>query len=141
MPLSSIICSATIRAAVGIDLGTTNSVVAVLREGEARPSVIYDTTSGSSSSFGSSSSGSFTIPSVVAYNAATGAATVGAAAKQQAAINPANTFYSVKRLMGRKYEEVQDLGMVYQLDQAADGAVRLVCPTKSAQLTPEEVRA
>lgn len=123
------------RAAVGIDLGTTNSAVAVLREGETRPTVIR--TSSSSSSSGSS----FTIPSVVAYqSSATDTPLVGAAAKQQAAANPSNSFYSVKRLMGRSWQEAQDLGLLYGLQEAADGGVELVCPAQGKALSPQQVR-
>lgn len=125
---------------MGIDLGTTNSVVAVLREGEERPTVIRD------------SSGAFTIPSVVAYSSSSNSTAdqqrplVGAAAKQQASANPLNTFYSVKRLVGRSCQEVQGLGLVYQLQQpsstsvgAGDGGVELVCPARGVNLTPEQV--
>lgn len=117
------------KAAVGIDLGTTNSVVAVLREGEARPTVIHD-----------SSSGSFTVPSVVCYDTATDKPLVGAAARQQAATNPSNTFYSVKRLMGRTWEEAQGLGLIYGLQKTQCGGVELVCPAKSSTLAPQQVR-
>lgn len=120
------------RAAVGIDLGTTNSVVAVLREGETRPTVIHTSSSSSGSSF--------TIPSVVAYQPATHMPLVGAAAKQQAAANPSNSFYSVKRLMGRSWQEAQDLGLLYGLQEAADGSVELVCPAQGKALSPQQVR-
>lgn len=126
--------AAASRAAVGIDLGTTNSVVAVLREGETHPTVIH--TSSSSSSGGSS----FTIPSVVAYQPATHTTLVGAAAKQQAAANPSNSFYSVKRLVGRSWQEAQDLGLLYGLQEAADGGVELVCPAQGKALSPQQVR-
>jgi len=114
---------------VGIDLGTTNSVVAVLKAGEARPTVLID-----------SNSGSFTVPSVVSYDPATGTALVGAAAKQQAAAHPHNTFYSVKRLMGRSWSEVQELGLMYQVAESHDGGVELVCPATATHLLPEQVR-
>lgn len=126
---SLVICAASCKAAVGIDLGTTNSVVAVLRDGEARPTVIHD-----------SSSGSFTVPSVVCYDTATDKPLVGAAARQQAATNPSNTFYSVKRLMGRTWEEAQGVGLIYGLQKTQSGGVELVCPAKGSTLTPQQVR-
>lgn len=123
-----VLCAAVSKAAVGIDLGTTNSVVAVLREGEAHPTVIHD-----------SSSGSFTVPSVVSYDGSSTQPLVGAAAKQQAASNPSNTFYSVKRLMGRSWEEVQDLGLIYGLKSTLQGGVHLVCPATDDTLSPQQV--
>jgi molecular chaperone DnaK len=120
------------RSAVGIDLGTTNSVVAVLREGETYPTVIR-----TSSSNGSSSS--FTIPSVVAYQPGTSTPLVGAAAKQQAAANPSNSFYSVKRLMGRSWQKAQSLGLLYGVQEAADGGVELLCPAQGTTLSPQQV--
>lgn len=115
-------------AAVGIDLGTTNSAVAVLRKGETYPTIIRDST------------GSFTIPSVVSYSL-DGRCIVGQLAKQQAAANPLNTFYSVKRLIGRKFEEVQDLELVYGAAADEQGGVQLLCPARAAPLTPQEVTA
>ncbi|MCS6842859.1 MAG: molecular chaperone DnaK [Caldilineales bacterium] len=76
---------------IGIDLGTTNSVVAVMEHGE--PVVIP------------SSEGSRLIPSVVAVNPKTGERLVGQVARRQAITNPENTIFSVKRLMGRKYHD------------------------------------
>src|SRR5689334_5743213 len=78
---------------VGIDLGTTNSVVAVMEGGE--PVVI------------STAEGSRTLPSVVAFKA-NGERLVGITAKRQSVVNPENTIYSVKRFMGHKYNEVAD---------------------------------
>jgi len=78
---------------IGIDLGTTNSVVAVL-EG-ANPSVIPN------------SEGGRTTPSIVAYTA-NGETLVGQIAKRQSVVNPENTFSSVKRFIGCKYDEIQD---------------------------------
>src|SRR4051794_25457690 len=77
---------------VGIDLGTTNSVVAVMEAGE--PIVI------------STAEGSRTLPSVVAFKP-NGERLVGVTAKRQAVVNPENTVYSVKRFMGHKLSEVQ----------------------------------
>src|SRR5438445_546190 len=78
---------------IGIDLGTTNSVVAVMEGGE--PKVIPN------------EEGSRTTPSVVAFTK-TGEILVGQVAKRQAITNPENTIYSIKRFMGRRYEEVRD---------------------------------
>ena len=81
----------TSKKIVGIDLGTTNSVVAVL-EG-ANPNVIPN------------AEGGRTTPSVVAYTAS-GEALVGQLAKRQAVVNPENTFFSVKRVIGSKFDEI-----------------------------------
>ena len=127
-----VLCAAasSSKAAVGIDLGTTNSVVAVLREGEAYPKVIHD-----------SSSGTFTVPSVVSYDAAAGMPLVGAQARQQAAANPSNTFYSVKRLMGRSWAQIPDaMALAYKVQQAQGGGLELVCPAQGTTLTPQQVR-
>src|SRR3954453_19460143 len=78
---------------IGIDLGTTNSVVAVMEGGE--PKVIEN------------EEGGRTTPSVVAFTK-TGERLVGQGAKGQAITNPENTIYSIKRFMGRRYEEVND---------------------------------
>ncbi len=77
---------------VGIDLGTTNSVVAVMEAGN--PVVI------------STAEGSRLLPSVVAFNK-NGERLVGQTAKRQAVINADNTVYSIKRFMGRHYDEVE----------------------------------
>src|ERR1041385_2053149 len=76
---------------IGIDLGTTNSVVAVMEGGQ--PTVIAN------------QEGTRTTPSVVAFTK-TGERLVGPAAKRQSITNPENTVYSIKRFMGRRYEEV-----------------------------------
>ena len=78
---------------VGIDLGTTNSVVATLESG--KPVIIPN------------SDGNRTTPSVVAYTKK-GELLVGQVAKRQAMVNPENTFYSIKRFIGRKSNEVQE---------------------------------
>ncbi len=100
---------------IGIDLGTTNSVVAVMEGGE--PTVI------------SSSEGGRLIPSVVAVNPKTGERLVGKVARNQGVINPENTIFSVKRFMGRKFEdpEVQRaLKFVpYKVSAAPNGDVRV----------------
>ena len=76
---------------IGIDLGTTNSVVAVMEGGE--PTVI------------TSSEGGRLVPSVVAINTKTGERTMGQVARRQGITNPDNTVYSIKRFMGRKFED------------------------------------
>ena len=78
---------------IGIDLGTTNSVVAVMQGGE--PVVIPN------------QEGARTTPSVVGITKS-GERLVGQVAKRQAITNPENTVYSIKRFMGRRYDEVQD---------------------------------
>ena len=75
---------------IGIDLGTTNSVVAVMEGGE--PKVI------------ASAEGGRTVPSVVAFTK-TGERLVGQLAKRQSVTNPANTVYSIKRFMGRRWDD------------------------------------
>src|SRR6478752_4438604 len=77
---------------IGIDLGTTNSVVAVMEGGE--PTVI------------SSAEGGRTVPSVVAFTK-TGERLVGQLAKRQAVTNPKNTIYSIKRFMGRRWDDAE----------------------------------
>src|ERR1044071_6008642 len=78
---------------LGIDLGTTNSCMAIMEGTE--PEVLEN------------SEGKRTTPSVVAF-AKSGERLVGEAAKRQAVTNPRNTIYSIKRFMGRKYDEVQE---------------------------------
>jgi molecular chaperone DnaK len=98
--------------AIGIDLGTTNSVVAVMEGGE--PVVIPN------------SEGSRTTPSVVAFTK-TGERLVGAVAKRQAITNPENTIYSIKRFMGRRYDEVgEEIKMVpYKVVRGANNDARV----------------
>ena len=100
---------------IGIDLGTTNSVVAVMEGGE--PTVIP------------SSEGGNLIPSVVAINSKTGERLVGRVARNQAVVNPENTVFSVKRFMGRKFSdpEVSDAAklMPYEVSAASNGDVRI----------------
>ncbi len=114
---------------IGIDLGTTNSVVAVMEGGE--PVVIP------------SAEGSRLFPSVVAVNPKTGERLVGQVAKRQAVINPQNTIFSVKRFMGRKYSdpEVQRAkGYVpYEVHEATNGDVRVVMNAR--EYSPPEVSA
>ena len=93
---------------IGIDLGTTNSCVAVIENG--KPKVIEN------------SEGARTTPSVVAFTKS-GERVVGQAAKRQAVTNPRNTVFSVKRLMGRKFSELNeaDKRMPYKIVAAANG--------------------
>ena len=112
---------------VGIDLGTTNSVVAVMEGG--KPEVITN------------SEGQRTTPSVVAYTKK-GDLLVGQIAKRQAVINPENTFYSVKRFIGRKTDEVkEELRQVsYKVLQTED-IIKLECPALEKQFAAEEISA
>ena len=115
---------------IGIDLGTTNSCMAVMEGGE--PMVLEN------------SEGKRTTPSVVAFSK-TGERLVGDAAKRQAVTNPRNTVYSVKRFMGRKFDEVQEelKRVPYKVVRAANGdaAVEVEIDGKPKQFTPPEVSA
>src|ERR1700720_634819 len=97
---------------VGIDLGTTNSVVAVKEGGEPTVSAKAE--------------GGRTTPSVVAFTR-TGERLVGQLARRQAAVNPENTVFSIKRFMGRKYDEVEtERKMVpYKVVAGKDGRVEV----------------
>ncbi len=97
---------------IGIDLGTTNSVVAVM-EGD-QPTVIQN------------AEGSRLTPSVVAFSK-TGERLVGQVAKRQAITNPENTIFSIKRFMGRRFDEVnEEMKMVpYEVQRASNGDVRI----------------
>src|SRR6202163_1429901 len=93
---------------IGIDLGTTNSVVAVMEGGEAK--VIPN------------AEGNRTTPSVVAFTK-NGERLVGQVAKRQAVTNPKNTIFSIKRFMGRKFDEVheEEHRVPYKVVKAANG--------------------
>ncbi|MGD2077204.1 MAG: molecular chaperone DnaK [Chloroflexota bacterium] len=114
---------------LGIDLGTTNSVAAVMEGGE--PTVIP------------SAEGGRLFPSVVAVNPKTGERLVGLVAKRQAVVNPDNTVYSVKRFMGRKYDDPQVRRarehVTYDIRQAPNGDVRVVMNER--EYSPPEVSA
>ena len=112
---------------LGIDLGTTNSCMAVMEAGE--PRVLE------------SSEGGRVTPSVTAVNASTGERYVGQAAKRQAVTNPDNTVYSIKRLMGRRYTEVaEEIKMVpYKVEKATNGDARVAMADKKH--SPPEVSA
>ncbi len=111
---------------IGIDLGTTNSVVAVMEGGE--PIVITN------------SEGGRTTPSVVAFTK-DGNRLVGQVAKRQSVTNPENTLYSIKRFMGRKFDEVQgEIKQVpYKVEKASNGDVRINADDK--HYSPPEIAA
>jgi molecular chaperone DnaK len=113
---------------VGIDLGTTNSCVAVMEGG--KPNVI------------SNAEGLRTTPSVVAY-AKNGDLLVGQIAKRQAVMNPQNTFYSVKRFIGRRYDEVtnESKEVAYKTLRDSNGNVKLESTAQNKQFAPEEISA
>nr|YP_009398290.1 Hsp70-type chaperone [Thaumatella adunca]ARW67476.1 Hsp70-type chaperone [Thaumatella adunca] len=113
---------------VGIDLGTTNSVVAVMEGG--KPTVI------------SNKEGLRTTPSVVAYTKKQDKL-VGNIAKRQAVMNPENTFYSVKRFIGRKYDEItNDVNQLsYRINSDNSVNVKLNCPALDKSFAPEEISA
>ncbi|MCS6909628.1 MAG: molecular chaperone DnaK [Anaerolineales bacterium] len=113
---------------VGIDLGTTNSVVAVMEGGA--PTVI------------TSAEGSRLVPSVVAFTK-TGERLVGQTAKRQAVINSENTIYSIKRFMGRRYDEVAgERKMVpYTVVAGPNGDARVKIPVNGKTYTPQEISA
>ncbi|HEX5760038.1 MAG TPA: molecular chaperone DnaK [Thermoanaerobaculia bacterium] len=111
---------------IGIDLGTTNSVVAVMEGGEAK--VIPN------------AEGNRTTPSVVAFTKS-GERLVGQVAKRQSITNPKNTIFSIKRFMGRKYDEVsEEMKMVpYQVERGPNGDVVIVVEGK--RYSPPEISA
>ena len=115
---------------LGIDLGTTNSCMAVMEGGE--PSVLEN------------SEGKRTTPSVVAFTKS-GERVVGDAAKRQAVTNSRNTVYSIKRFMGRKFDEVQEeiKRVPYKVVRAANGdaAVEVEVDGKPKQFSPPEITA
>lgn len=113
---------------VGIDLGTTNSCVAVMEGGQ--PMVIAN------------AEGQRITPSVVAYTK-TGDRLVGQIARRQAVMNPENTFYSVKRFIGRKFDEVthEATEVSYKILRDGNGNVKLDCPAAKKQFAPEEISA
>jgi molecular chaperone DnaK len=115
---------------LGIDLGTTNSCMAVMEGGE--PLVLEN------------SEGKRTTPSVVAFTKS-GERLVGEAAKRQAVTNSRNTIYSIKRFMGRKFDEVQEeiKRMPYKVVKASNGdcAVEVDVEGKPKQFSPPEISA
>ncbi|MGK7907744.1 MAG: molecular chaperone DnaK [Synechococcus sp.] len=113
---------------VGIDLGTTNSVVAVMEGGQ--PTVIAN------------AEGTRTTPSVVGFSK-DGDRLVGQMARRQAVLNPENTFFSVKRFIGRKYDELnpQTLEIPYKAIKDSKGNVKINCPRQGKEFAPEEISA
>uniref|UniRef100_A0A453K633 Stromal 70 kDa heat shock-related protein, chloroplastic n=1 Tax=Aegilops tauschii subsp. strangulata TaxID=200361 RepID=A0A453K633_AEGTS len=118
----------TCEKVVGIDLGTTNSAVAAMEGG--KPTVITN------------AEGQRTTPSVVAYTKG-GERLVGQIAKRQAVVNPENTFFSVKRFIGRKMAEVDDEAkqVSYNVVRDENGNVKLDCPAIGKQFAAEEISA
>jgi molecular chaperone DnaK len=113
---------------VGIDLGTTNSVVAVMEGGD--PIVIPN------------AEGNRTTPSEVAFTK-NGERLVGQTAKRQATINPENTFFSIKRFIGRNFEETEvERKMVpFKVTKGARGDVRIGSPQTGKDYAPQEISA
>ena len=113
---------------IGIDLGTTNSVVAVIEGGD--PVVIP------------TAEGSRLLPSIVGFNK-NNERLVGQTAKRQGVVNPENTVYSIKRFMGRHFNEVEsERKMVpYQVVQGATGDARVRIPMNQKEYSPQEISA
>ena len=115
---------------LGIDLGTTNSVVAVMEGGE--PTVI------------TTSEGGRLTPSLVAFNK-NGERLVGQTAKRQATINPENTIFSVKRFIGRHFDDAETVEdrnrLPYPIEKGPQGDVRIRIPIKGQTYTPQEISA
>jgi len=111
---------------VGIDLGTTNSVVAVMEGGQ--PTVIAN------------AEGARTTPSVVAFSKS-GERLVGQLARRQAVVNPQNTIYSIKRFIGRRFEEVESemKKTSYRVTKGPDGGCKVTLQGKD--YSPEEISA
>ncbi len=113
---------------VGIDLGTTNSVIAVMEGG--KPVVIAN------------AEGSRTTPSVVGFGK-DGERLIGQLARRQTVLNPQNTFYSVKRFMGRKYAELNadSKRVPYTIRRDDAGEIKIKCPRLDKEFAPEEISA
>jgi len=115
---------------IGIDLGTTNSVVSVMEGGE--PTVIP------------TAEGGRLCPSVVAFTKS-GERLVGQTARRQAVINPDNTVFSVKRLMGRRYDDPEVEGarqiLPYKIVRGSAGDARIYVPQTDREYTPQEISA
>jgi len=115
---------------IGIDLGTTNSVVAVMEGGE--PTVIP------------TAEGGRLCPSVVAFTK-NNERLVGQTARRQAVVNPDNTVYSIKRLMGRRYDDPEVVKarqvLPYKIVQGRAGDARVYLPQTRREYTPQEISA
>jgi molecular chaperone DnaK len=111
---------------IGIDLGTTNSVVAVMEGGDA---VVI-----------ANAEGGRTTPSMVAFNK-NGERLVGQTAKRQAITNPGNTVYSAKRLIGRPFSEAEEEKqyLAYQIEEGSRGDLRINIPINGKKYTPQEI--
>jgi heat shock protein 1/8 len=113
---------------VGIDLGTTNSAVAAMEGG--KPTIVTN------------AEGQRTTPSVVAYSK-NGDRLVGQIAKRQSVVNPENTFFSVKRFIGRKMSEIDNESkqVSYHVIRDSNGNVKLDCPAIGKSFAAEEISA
>lgn len=113
---------------VGIDLGTTNSVIAVMEGGV--PTVIPN------------SEGLRTTPSIVAYTKKE-ELLVGQIAKRQSVINPENTFFSIKRFIGSKFNEIkqESTQVPYKIKEDGKGNIKVVCSVLNKEFSPEEISA
>jgi molecular chaperone DnaK len=113
---------------VGIDLGTTNSVVAVVQDGDP---VVIPTAEGSP-----------LCPSIVAFTPKA-EVLVGQVAKRQAIVNPENTIYSIKRFIGRRFEEVEEERKIVSFNVVAgpSGDARVQVPATGKTYTPQEISA
>ena len=113
---------------VGIDLGTTNSVIAVMEGGT--PVVIPN------------SEGLRTTPSIVAYTKKE-ELLVGQIAKRQSVINPENTFFSIKRFIGSKFNEVkqESTQVPYKIKEDGKGNIKVLCSVLNKEFSPEEISA
>jgi molecular chaperone DnaK len=113
---------------LGIDLGTTNSVIAIMEGGT--PVVIPN------------SEGLRTTPSIVAYTK-NEELLVGQIAKRQSVINPENTFFSIKRFIGSKFNEVKEesVQVSYNIKEDPKGNIKVVCPILNKEFSPEELSA
>ena len=111
---------------VSIDLGTTNSVVAVMEGG--KPVVIAN------------SEGMRTTPSMVGFSK-DGELVIGQMARRQAVLNPQNTYHSVKRFIGRKYNELtnESKQVPYTIRRNDNGNIKLACPSLNKDFAPEEI--
>ena len=117
-----------INKVVGIDLGTTNSVVAAIEGGQ--PAVIIN------------AEGVRTTPSIVAYTKKQ-ELLVGQIAKRQAVINPENTFFSIKRFIGSKESEIPSelKELPFEIGSDSDGGIRIKCSSFNKEFSPEEISA
>ena len=127
-PSKQIIDEEQMGKVIGIDLGTTNSVVAVMEGGE--PVVIPN------------SEGGRTTPSVVGFTK-DGERLVGQVARRQAITNPENTVFSIKRFMGRRHDEVgsEETLVPYDVGQGAGGRVTVKIPNADKSFSPPEISA